>query len=87
MNVPGRAQIEALPGGFHIYQAIDYVARAVGLSPTYVGSARILSGTGAPESRVVGSIGDLYLRTDGSTSTTLYVKTSGARTSTGWTAK
>jgi len=42
----------------------------------------IYSGTGVPNS-TVGKVGDLYLRTDGSTSTTLYVKT-GAST---WTAK
>jgi hypothetical protein len=47
---------------------------------------RIFSGAGTPESNIVGRIGDLYLRTDGSTSTTLYVKTSGTG-NTGWTAK
>lgn len=43
-------------------------------------------GTGSPENVVTASVGSLYLRTDGSTSTTLYVKTSGTG-NTGWTAK
>lgn len=43
-------------------------------------------GEGAPEGSVNAPQGSLYLRTDGSTSTTLYVKTSGTG-NTGWTAK
>jgi hypothetical protein len=46
----------------------------------------ITSGTGSPEGVLVAPIGSLFLRTDGSTSTTLYVKTSGTG-NTGWTAK
>lgn len=44
------------------------------------------TGTATPEGAVVGAVGDLFLRRDGSTSTTLYVKTSGTG-NTGWTAK
>jgi hypothetical protein len=44
------------------------------------------TGFGSPEGAVVAGIGALYLRKDGSTSTTLYVKTSGTG-ATGWTAK
>lgn len=43
-------------------------------------------GSGSPEGVVTANVGSLYLRTDGSTSTTLYVKTSGTG-NTGWTAK
>lgn len=43
-------------------------------------------GAGAPEGVVAAPIGSVYYRTDGSTSTTLYVKTSGSG-NTGWTAK
>jgi hypothetical protein len=39
---------------------------------------KILSGAGTPESVVTAPVGSLFLRTDGGTSTTLYVKTSGA---------
>jgi hypothetical protein len=46
----------------------------------------IFTGAGTPESVVAAPVGSLYLRTDGSTSTTLYVKTSGTG-NTGWTAK
>lgn len=50
------------------------------------GSVFIGSGSGTPESAITAPVGSLYLRTDGSTSTTLYVKTSGTG-NTGWTAK
>lgn len=43
-------------------------------------------GAGSPEGAVTAPIGSVYYRTDGSTSTTLYVKTSGSG-NTGWTAK
>ena len=43
-------------------------------------------GSGSPEGVVTANVGSLYLRTDGSTSTTLYVKTSGTG-NTGWSAK
>ncbi len=45
-----------------------------------------MSGSGSPEGVVAAPIGSRYWRTDGSTSTTLYVKTSGSG-NTGWTAK
>lgn len=46
----------------------------------------ISTGSGSPESVVTAPVGSIYLRSDGSTSTTLYVKTSGTG-NTGWTAK
>ena len=46
-----------------------------------------LSGAGSPEGVVVASRGALYVRTDGSTSTTLYVKTADDGENTGWSAK
>jgi len=62
-------------------------------SPTYirgwlnVDGASIHSGNGSPEGKVAAYKGSLYLRKDGGASTTLYVKTSGDGTNTGWTAK
>jgi hypothetical protein len=53
----------------------------------YVTTTQIKTGLGTPEANVTGSIGNLYLRTDGSTNTTLYVKESGNATKTGWVAK
>lgn len=52
-----------------------------------VGAATIRSGTGTPASAVTGNVGDIFLRTDGGTSTTLYVKETGNGTNTGWVAK
>lgn len=46
----------------------------------------ITQGIGTPEGVVTANVGSLFLRLDGSTSTTLYVKTSGTG-NTGWTAK
>lgn len=46
----------------------------------------IKSGSGTPEGAVTGPVGSVWLRTDGSTSTTIYIKTSGT-SNTGWTAK
>ncbi len=48
---------------------------------------RVLAGEGSPEGVVTANRGIIYLRTDGSTSTTLYVKTAGDGLNTGWTAK
>ena len=52
----------------------------------YVTTTTIKSGTGSPENNVYGSVGQIYLRTDGGTNTTLYVKESGTNTNTGWAA-
>ncbi len=54
--------------------------------------AAIQTGEGDPESVVTAPQGTLYRRTDGSTNTTLYVKTSGGTdpatlTDTGWVGK
>ncbi|GEM_PF-6663697 len=52
-----------------------------------LGGATVRSGTGGPNNTVTGNVGDLYLRTDGGSGSTLYVKESGNGTNTGWTAK
>lgn len=55
-------------------------------TPLNISTIKILVGAGTPEGAVTAVVGSLFLRTDGSTSTTLYVKTSGSG-NTGWTAK
>jgi len=50
------------------------------------GGPAIYTGTGTPESAVEAIVGSLYLRSDGGTGTTLYVKESGTG-NTGWVAK
>jgi hypothetical protein len=42
---------------------------------------------GSPEGVIVADRGAVYLRTDGGTTTTMYVKTGGDGLATGWTAK
>jgi hypothetical protein len=81
------AQIQAMPNGLFLVQALQRIVDAINTAPVKVAGRSISTGTGTPENRVSGSIGDLYLRDDGSTSTTLYVKTSGTATTAGWTAK
>jgi hypothetical protein len=47
----------------------------------------VVSGEGDPEGTVIARVGTLYLRKDGGSGTTLYVKESGDNTDTGWVAK
>ena len=49
-------------------------------------TVRIYSGYASPESLITAGIGALYLRVDGGSNTTLYVKESGTG-NTGWVAK
>jgi hypothetical protein len=50
-------------------------------------AGRVFVGQGSPENVISADKGAVYLRTDGGTSTTLYVKTADAGLATGWTAK
>jgi hypothetical protein len=49
-------------------------------------AARVLQGSGSPETVVTAPVGTMFLRTDGGALTTLYVKESGAG-NTSWIAK
>ncbi len=51
------------------------------------GTVSIKAGTGDPEGVVAAGVGSLWIRTDGGTTTTLYVKETGTTTSSGWVAK
>ena len=51
------------------------------------GGAGILTGFGSPAGTVTANVGAIYLRLDGGTSTTLYVKESGSGTTSGWVSK
>ena len=53
------------------------------ITATYGAAAHIGRGAGSPEGVVTAPVGDLWLRTDGSTGTTLYRKESGSG-NTGW---
>lgn len=57
------------------------LSQVVGILGTYV-----KRGNGTPEGALAAPVGSLFLRLDGGTSTTLYVKESGTG-STGWKAK
>lgn len=58
--------------------------RIGGMASTF--GANIITGAGSPEGAVTARIGSMYLRRDGGTSTTVYVKESGT-SNTGWAAK
>lgn len=51
---------------------------------TTITSKNVRRGTGSPEGVVVGSIGDIFQRTDGLTGASTYIKETGAETLTGW---
>lgn len=53
--------------------------------PLYLNNIPVLSGAGSPEGAVVAPVGALYLRTDGGTASTGYLKESGSG-NTGWAA-
>ncbi len=48
---------------------------------------RIMTGNGTPEGNVTSDVGSIWLRKDGGSGTTLYVKESGTNSNTGWVAK
>jgi len=50
------------------------------------GGAFVRSGAGTPEGAVTGSVGDVFLRSDGAAGTSFYVKETGTATNTGWVA-
>lgn len=63
-----------------------YTANLTVTNVATIGAAQILSGTGSPQSAISAPQGSLFLRTDGGSGTTLYVKESGSG-NTGWTGK
>lgn len=63
----------------------DQLARRLCIGSALSTCNTVRQGAGTPESSVTGLVGDLYLRTNGSEGTTLYVKESGSST-TGWVA-
>lgn len=66
--------------------SIDFSRNDVATRSVTIQTVSVLSGAGDPSNVVTASPGSLYLRIDGSTTTSLYVKTSGSG-NTGWTAK
>lgn len=64
----------------------NYVMTTDGAGNTSWSDSYIIKGTGSPEGVVTATVGHLFLRTNGGTSTTLYVKESGTG-NTGWVAK
>jgi hypothetical protein len=76
------------PASMTMGNGIDQNASAtLSLAKVVVSGATWSSGTVAPNGNVTGNIGDLYTNKNGTTSTTLWVKESGAATNTGWVAK
>lgn len=63
-----------------------YTGIAMGTNAINFNGATIRSGNGTPEGSITASVGSLFLRLNGGTNTTLYVKESGTG-NTGWVAK
>ena len=65
---------------------MSYESTTANANPlSFSSGAAILSGSATPEGAVTAKVGSLYMRSDGSTGTTLYVKESGTG-NTGWVA-
>lgn len=64
-----------------LVQELDTLFEAIAKEP------KAFTGFGSPEDVLAAPVGSLYLRSDGSTSTTLYVKEGGSTSRTGWVAK
>lgn len=50
-------------------------------------AGRAYVGAGSPQSKIAAPVGALYLRTDGATATTFYIKAADGGLTTGWVAK
>ena len=72
-------------GGLGVAENINAGGNVTGVG-FVAGTVQWTAGTGSPEGAVTAAIGSLYSRTNGSTSTSLYVKESGTG-NTGWVAK
>jgi hypothetical protein len=81
VSASGEAQVVRFVDG-----SVNGAFRIEGTGRYNFDNTKLYIGAGAPEGVIVAPVGSLYLRTDGGTSTTLYVKTSGTG-NTGWTAK
>ncbi len=51
------------------------------------GAGRFITGLGDPNNKVIGNVGDIFQRLDGTPGATMYVKETGDSTNLGWTAK
>lgn len=76
----GRLIVNDLASGFTV--ALAPLQKAIQLN----NAVYVMTGTGSPEGLVSAPRGSLYLRSDGGSGTSLYVKESGVSTS-GWIAK
>jgi len=50
-------------------------------------AGRLFVGAGSPENVIAADKGAIFLRTDGGSATSIYIKTADAGLNTGWTAK
>lgn len=88
MSIPSRGELLGYgPLGQLLERILDAIQDELQTSPIRIGAVHVYSGVGTPNGVKKGRIGDLYLRTDGGASTTLYVKESGTDTLNGWVAK
>lgn len=74
----------AIPGSLRDWER--WVQQQDKAIETAIDALGVSRGTGDPEGAVTGSVGDIFVRTDGGASTVLYVKESGTDAY-GWVAK
>lgn len=79
LNLPARTVRDPIDA-FQVNREVKDIKDALRQTP-------ILWGRGIPEGVTQAEIGTLYLNLNGGANTTLYIKESGDKTSTGWVAK
>jgi hypothetical protein len=62
-------------------------ATSRGGTDTGSGAGRFIAGLGDPNNNVIGNVGDIFQRLDGTPGATLYVKETGNGTNTEWIGK
>lgn len=65
--------------------SLDYKLKVANSWSGVISAGNVKRGTGSPEGAATGNVGDVYMRTDGSTGTAFYVKETGTG-NTGWRA-
>lgn len=75
-NIGDVWEYRSLPGGDDWVRIIQRITQP-----------EVITGANSPEGVVAAPQGSMYTRTNGSANTTLYIKTAGGSSNTGWTAK
>ena len=86
--MPTKTVRKGLLGLEDLTRGVSTISRTTSTGGTQpISQIPLYVGTGSPQGVLAAAVGSIFLRTDGGTSTVLYVKETGAATSSGWVAK